>query len=98
MTAEASAPAYARPGKVSLTLRGHRTSVSLEPAFWAAFRRLAARRGMTPTALAAEIDAARPPGVGLAGAMRLAVLADLEERAGEGRAGRARMSAGSSTA
>ena len=75
---------YARPAKVSLTLKGHRTSVSLEPAFWAAFRRLAARRGLTPTALAAEIDAARPEGVGLAGAMRLAVLAELEARAGEG--------------
>jgi len=77
------APDYARPAKVSLTLRGHRTSVTLEPAFWAAFRRLAARRGLTPTALAAEIDAERPEGVGLAGAMRLAVLADLEARAGE---------------
>ena len=29
-------------GEKSLTLRGHRTSVSLEPEFWAAFRAIAA--------------------------------------------------------
>lgn len=67
-------PAYAPPEKRSLTLKGHRTSVSLEPAFWAAFRTLAARRGLAFNALAAEIDAARPPEVGLASAIRLYVL------------------------
>ena len=30
-----------RPQKHSLTLRGHRTSVSLEDAFWYEFRRIA---------------------------------------------------------
>lgn len=67
-------PLYARPEKRSLTLRGHRTSVSLEPAFWAAFRRIAARRGMAVNALAAEVDEARPPEVGLASAIRVYVL------------------------
>ena len=67
-----------RPQKHSLTLRGHATSVSLEPEFWRAFRRLAERRGMAVSALAAEIDAARTPATGLATAIRLAVLADLE--------------------
>jgi predicted DNA-binding ribbon-helix-helix protein len=33
----------ARPRKRSLTLRGHRTSVSLEDAFWDEFRRIAER-------------------------------------------------------
>jgi predicted DNA-binding ribbon-helix-helix protein len=68
-------PPYAPPEKRSLTLRGHRTSVSLEPAFWAAFREIAADRGIAVNALAAEIDAARPPEVGLACALRLYVLA-----------------------
>ncbi len=68
---------YAPPEKRSLTLRGHRTSVSLEPAFWQAFRDLAAARGLALNALAAEIDAARPPEVGLAGAIRQEVLAAL---------------------
>ena len=31
----------ARPVKHSLTLRGHRTSVSLETEFWHAFRQIA---------------------------------------------------------
>jgi predicted DNA-binding ribbon-helix-helix protein len=69
-----------RPVKRSLTLSGHRTSVSLEAQFWAAFRALAERRGRAINALAAEIDAARPAGTGLATAIRLAVLADLQAR------------------
>ena len=67
-----------RPQKRSLTLRGHATSVSLEPEFWRAFRRLAAARGMAVNALAAEIDARRAPSTGLATAIRLHVLAELE--------------------
>lgn len=62
------------PEKHSLTLRGHRTSVSLEPEFWAAFRLLAAAEGMALNALAAEIDANRPPEQGLASAIRVRVL------------------------
>ena len=34
-----------RPEKHSLTLQGHRTSVSLEPAFWRAVREIAAAVG-----------------------------------------------------
>lgn len=64
-----------RPEKHSLTLGGHRTSVSLEPEFWAAFRDIAAERSMPINALAAEIDAARGVEMGLATAIRLHVLA-----------------------
>lgn len=76
-------PDYAPPAKHSLTLQGHRTSVSLEPAFWRAFRELAAARGMSLNALAARIDAGRPPELGLASAIRLTVLADLQARAAQ---------------
>ncbi len=62
-----------RPVKHSLTLRGHRTSVSLEDAFWQGFRKLADREGMTINGLAAEIDATRGD-VGLASAIRVYVL------------------------
>jgi predicted DNA-binding ribbon-helix-helix protein len=65
----------ARPVKRSLTLRGHRTSVSLEDAFWEAFREIAAAEGKAINALAAEIDAGRDPETGLASAIRLHVLA-----------------------
>jgi len=64
----------ARPAKRSLTLRGHRTSVSLEDAFWQAFRDVAAKRGVPINALAAEIDEAREGDIGLASAIRLFVL------------------------
>jgi predicted DNA-binding ribbon-helix-helix protein len=63
----------ARPAKHSLTLRGHRTSVSLEEAFWTEFRRLAAAEGRSINDLAAEIDARRGD-VGLASAIRVHVL------------------------
>ncbi|KUF08839.1 ribbon-helix-helix domain-containing protein [Pseudoponticoccus marisrubri] len=63
-----------RPVKRSLTLRGHRTSVSLEDAFWQAFREMAAADGKALNALASEIDAARDPDVGLASSIRVYVL------------------------
>lgn len=63
-----------RPEKHSLTLHGHRTSVSMEAAFWQAFRDLAQARGQSLNALAAEIDAGRPPDVGLASAIRVHLL------------------------
>ena len=64
----------ARPAKRSLTLHGHRTSVSLEPAFWDAFRDIATDRGIPLNQLAAEIDDARTGDEGLASAIRLFVL------------------------
>jgi predicted DNA-binding ribbon-helix-helix protein len=65
----------ARPAKHSLTLHGHRTSVSLEAEFWQAFCEIAAQRGQTINALAAEIDSARQDDAGLASAIRVFVLA-----------------------
>ncbi len=70
-----------RPKKRSLTLRGHRTSVSLEDAFWAEFRRLAAREGRAINELAADIDEKRGTDCGLASAIRLYVLMALKAEA-----------------
>ena len=47
------------PLKRSVTVAGHRTSLSLEPEFWDALKDIAAREGRTVSALIAEIDAAR---------------------------------------
>ena len=69
-----------RPKKHSLTLKGHRTSVSLEEAFWQAFREIAAENERGINDLAAEIDAAREAGTGLASAIRLHVLAHYRQR------------------
>ena len=64
----------ARPVKHSLTLHGHRTSVSLEDEFWGALREIAAARGVAINSLAAEIDDARQADTGLASALRVFVL------------------------
>lgn len=68
-----------RPVKRSLTLKGHRTSVSLEDEFWKAFRAAAEEEGRTLNALAAEIDAGRGD-IGLASAIRVWVLQRLQRR------------------
>ena len=64
-----------RPVKHSLTLNGHRTSVSLEAAFWQALRQIAQEKSTPLNTIAAEIDAARSPDTGLASAIRVFVLA-----------------------
>lgn len=69
-----------RPRKHSLTLHGHRTSVSLEDPFWLAFRQIATRTSRPINELAAEIDEARGADCGLASAIRLFVLHDLQSR------------------
>jgi predicted DNA-binding ribbon-helix-helix protein len=69
-----------RPVKHSLTLKGHRTSVSLEGEFWEAFQSLARGRGMSLNELAAEVDAGRSGDVGLASAIRVWVLRALTAR------------------
>ena len=71
-----------RPVKRSLTLAGHRTSVSLEDIFWKSFRDIAARRGQPINDLAREIDAQRGD-IGLASAIRVFVLKDLQNRSEE---------------
>lgn len=71
---------YSPPEKHSLTLRGHRTSVTLEPPFWRAFQELAAAEGIALNALAVRIDEARPAETGLASAIRVHVLEAALER------------------
>lgn len=69
-----------RPVKRSLTLKGHRTSVSLEEPFWTAFRDIATQQGKPINQLAAEIDAERGLNIGLASAIRVYVLRWFTER------------------
>ena len=63
--------------KRSFQLAGHRTSVALEPAFWAALEAAAQRRGLSLAALVTEIDTARADASHpLASALRLHALAE----------------------
>jgi len=70
-----------RPKKRSLTLQGHRTSVTLEDAFWTAFKNIAAETDTPINQLAAQIDENRGLTSGLAGAIRLYVLDYYQKRA-----------------
>jgi predicted DNA-binding ribbon-helix-helix protein len=69
--------------KRSLVIAGHRTSVSLEDAFWRRLRRIAAERGLSVNALAAFVDASRGD-ANLSSALRVYVL---EVSDGEGSSG-----------
>jgi len=80
--------------KRSVTIDGHRTSISLEDAFWAELSEIARARSLSLNALVAEIDHARSTpqggstsgntggntGGNLSSALRLYVLDDLKKR------------------
>lgn len=59
--------------KRSIVITGHKTSVSLEDAFWASLKDIAAARSMTLSELVATIDTDRRQG-NLSSAIRLFVL------------------------
>jgi predicted DNA-binding ribbon-helix-helix protein len=59
--------------KRSIVIAGHKTSVSLEDAFWRGLKEIAIGRDKTLSDLVAEIDTGRPHG-NLSSAIRLFVL------------------------
>ena len=65
--------ASARVVKRSLVIAGHRTSISLEDAFWRRLRRIATKRGLSLNGLAAMVDASRGD-ANLSSAIRVFVL------------------------
>ena len=62
-----------RPVKHSFTIAGHRTSISLETAFWDALRAAAAAEDIPLAALVARIDQQRGD-AGLSSAVRVWIL------------------------
>lgn len=76
---------YHPPVKRSLALHGHKTSISLEPVFWDMLKAAAAREGIALAQLVARIDGERiaaDPAPGLAGAVRIWLVADLADGSG----------------
>jgi len=63
----------ARVIKRSLVIAGHRTSISIEDAFWLRLRRIAHERGLSLNGLAAMVDASRGE-ANLSSAIRVFVL------------------------
>lgn len=71
--------------KRSLSISGHRTSLALEPDFWAVLDAAAEQRGMAFAALIREIDEARAtadPDQPLSSACRVFALQTIQSHAG----------------
>jgi predicted DNA-binding ribbon-helix-helix protein len=68
--------------KRSLSIAGHRTSIALEPEFWAGLEAMAAERRLTLAGLIREIDEGRET-PNLSSALRVAVLAWYQQRAAQ---------------
>jgi len=69
--------------KRSIVIAGHKTSVSLEDAFWTALKDIATSRNKTLSELVALIDSERRQG-NLSSAIRLFVLDHYRSLAGRG--------------
>jgi predicted DNA-binding ribbon-helix-helix protein len=83
MNAPEQALSGADPGRMrkhSLVIAGHRTSISLETAFWEALHDLARQKGVSVAALAAEIDQQRGA-ANLSSALRVHLLQVFRDRA-----------------
>ena len=65
--------------KHSVTIAGHRTSISLEKGFWRHLRAIAEADGLSINELVRQIDEARAGS--LSGALRVLVLQHLEDKA-----------------
>ncbi|GLR85914.1 ribbon-helix-helix domain-containing protein [Bradyrhizobium iriomotense] len=66
--------------KRSIVVAGHKTSVSLEAAFWNGMKEISGLRNMTLSELVGEIDSNRPHS-NLSSAIRLFVLDHFKNRA-----------------
>jgi predicted DNA-binding ribbon-helix-helix protein len=67
--------------KRSLSIAGHRTSISLEAPFWEALKEIAAREDRPIAALVAEVDSGRGE-LNLSSALRLHALSHYRKLAG----------------
>lgn len=65
--------------KHSVTIAGHRTSISLELIFWSELRKIADKRGLSINELVRQLDEARSGS--LSGAIRVFVMEELRKQA-----------------
>jgi predicted DNA-binding ribbon-helix-helix protein len=72
-----------RPEKRSFSIQGHRTSISLEKAFWLALKQAASEDGLTLAGLINAIDKERAE-AGLSSAVRVWLLRRLQARVSNG--------------
>ncbi len=79
MKSDAGPEASSAIVKHSLAISGHRTSISLEHAFWESLKAIAAERGLSLAGLVASIDAERGQ-ANLSSAIRVFVLNSVKSR------------------
>lgn len=72
------------PRKHSITIKGHRTSITLEDAFWIALHDVAEEQGKSPSTLIGEIDRTRGS-ASLSAAIRVYLLTWFRDNAAAGR-------------
>lgn len=65
--------------KISVSLSGHHTSISLEQEFINALREIASQRGESVASIIEHIDANRTPGTNLSSAIRIWVLQNISK-------------------
>lgn len=68
--------------KRSVTISGHRTSISIEQPFWALLKEFACADGLSVNELVRRIDADRETEGNLSSAVRVYVLERVERRSG----------------
>jgi len=66
--------------KRSITIAGHRTSITLEDVFWEALKDIAKKKSVSLAALIAEIDESRK--TGLSSALRVYVMQETMKKKG----------------
>lgn len=69
--------------KHSVTIKGHRTSYSLESIFQSELENIATRDNVSLARLITRIDTSRKEGENLSSALRIFILIDLKSRLGE---------------
>ena len=65
--------------KISVSLSGHQTSISLEEEFITALQKIAAARNMSVAAIISAIDETRPATSNLSSAVRVWVLKNVKD-------------------
>ena len=65
--------------KLSVSLSGHQTSISLEPEFIDALSEIAKRKNASVASIINQIDASRAPGTNLSSTIRVWVLKNISD-------------------
>lgn len=66
--------------KISVSLSGHQTSITIEDEFMSALREIATQRGLSITSIIKQIDNKRTPDTNLSSAVRVWILTEIKNK------------------